>query len=73
MKQTFPTIEGHIIELTKYSGSWAVDIFGYTEHDTKAEAIAAARKRIAANRPADTSEKKPLSERIAETFTRTTN
>ena len=73
MKQTFPTIDGHIIELTKYSGSWSVDIFGYTEHDTKAEAIAAARKRIAANRPVDPSTKKPLSERIAETFTKTTN
>lgn len=73
MKQTFPTIDGHIIELTRYSGCYAVDIFGYSEHNTKAEAIAAARKRIAANRPADPSTKKPLSDRIAEAFPKPTN
>ena len=53
MKSTFPTIEGHIVELTKFSGCYAVDIFGYSEHATRAEAIAAAKKRIAAVRAED--------------------
>jgi len=64
MKQTFPTINGHIVELTKYAGCWAVDIFGYSEHNTKAEAISAAKARIDRNTNKAPFPKLPFSERM---------
>ena len=67
MKTTFPTILGYIVELTKFSGCYAVDVFGYSEHATRAEAIAAAKKRIEAMKAKDEEQAKnrpPLSERI---------
>jgi hypothetical protein len=64
MKQTFPTIENHTVELTKYAGCWAVDIYGYSEHATKTEAIAAAKKRIAANTDKAPFPKLPFRDRL---------
>jgi len=50
MRQTFPTIDGHIVELTKYATCYGVDIYGYSEHATRSEAIAAAKERISKNK-----------------------